>query len=276
MFNLRNFIISVSVTAVIWVLLLFLGIQISRIFTFIAFVYELFLVPIIILVVSRSSNRDTRILQQIPFIFLLLAGSWVVFGGMSCFLVNIYTNFEDMMDEVSSTVILAGALILPHIGLSLAVVLYYLNKERDGHRAKQKEQEYERLVNERKLISSEFVEGVFDIICPQCEKLNSYSITNYGKKHRLPCPNCHTIFRSQVVKIRHKRARNIRQYGKRFYDVRVYYFSGEEDMISFEDRKYSDIEMKSGDLVVFTYWGWNDTLRIIQNLTIGRWCKPRR
>ena len=65
------------------------------------------------------------------------------------------------------------------------------------------------------------------------------------------------------------RSRGSRKLGTRDYSVRVTHSGGIAELIEYGQGGYGDFELRSGDLVAFSYVGAN--LILSQNLTIGRY-----
>jgi hypothetical protein len=71
------------------------------------------------------------------------------------------------------------------------------------------------------------------------------------------------------VKIRAKKSRQNKSDNRRDFDIRVFVDDGNETMISFANSGIEDIEFRSGDMAVFSYF--KGKLKIAQNLTIGQY-----
>lgn len=106
------------------------------------------------------------------------------------------------------------------------------------------------------------------IVCPKCESQNSFDILDLGE-FNLKCPSCSKEFQSIVVKIRAKKSRQNKSDNRRDFDIRVFVDDGNETMISFANSGIEDIEFRSGDMAVFSYF--KGKLKIAQNLTIGQY-----
>lgn len=109
-----------------------------------------------------------------------------------------------------------------------------------------------------------------NVICPKCENEEQHEYFG-GRKKIVTCSNCSTAFIFLVARIRAKRSRGNKRNNTREFDIRIILNGGSEEFIQFTNSRYEDIELRSKDLVVFSYLG--DKLRVIQNVSILRYTK---
>lgn len=119
-------------------------------------------------------------------------------------------------------------------------------------------------------LSNEIEDTKINLVCPKCNKQNIQSVSSVQELYNFTCPNCKTEFQSHIVKIRSKRSRGNKKEGKRYYSIRVEYFSGREHLIEFANRySAAEIELRAKDLAAFSYLF--NSLKIVQNLTINQY-----
>jgi len=109
------------------------------------------------------------------------------------------------------------------------------------------------------------------LVCPKCEGQFLYGITLPRSRYGITCPSCHTGFTSRIVQIRAKHSRGSKKENRRRFSIRVTNFPGGEDLIEFVNAGYDDFELRARDIAAFSYR--KNNLRIVQNLTIGRYMK---
>jgi hypothetical protein len=114
-----------------------------------------------------------------------------------------------------------------------------------------------------------------DIICPKCGNLVSLLTTTEIATYDIHCSACDSIFTSYLAKVRAKRSRGHRSRrqkasgtGTRWFSIRVKNPDKTESLIEFWSDYYSDLELRQGDDVVFSYW--RNRVYLVQNLTINR------
>lgn len=113
----------------------------------------------------------------------------------------------------------------------------------------------------------------YNIVCPNCEDQNIHDI--YIHQHKswfaLLCPKCGNSFKSRIATTRSKRSALSRKGDRtsREFSIRIKNPDGTESLIEFANSSENDFELKSGDVVIFSYR--NDHLRIIQNITLRRY-----
>lgn len=107
-----------------------------------------------------------------------------------------------------------------------------------------------------------------NVVCPECknQKVRSY---RGPYKDTATCEGCSTKFSYIFAKIRAKKSRGSRKDNSREFDIRVYLNDGSEKFIQLEKSGWDDIELRSKDLVVFSFLG--EDIRIIQNITIDKY-----
>ena len=110
------------------------------------------------------------------------------------------------------------------------------------------------------------------LVCPKCEAQNNFEVESpIPLSKQLVCPSCSTAFSSSIVTIRAKRGHNRPGSPGREYSVRVTNDAGTERLIEFVNSSAADIELRSKDVVVFSYL--NNELRVVQNFTINQYYK---
>lgn len=109
------------------------------------------------------------------------------------------------------------------------------------------------------------------LVCPKCETRNLYKSDISDQMISLKCPQCNTTFQSQIAKIRSKKSRVSKRYGRRSFGIRIQDFTGNEHFIEFENADYKDFELRAKDIAAFSYL--NTELRIVQNMTVDQYIK---
>jgi hypothetical protein len=112
-----------------------------------------------------------------------------------------------------------------------------------------------------------------NLTCPCCCENYDYPVSNGlgAGIYEFTCPLCSTRFVSRIVTIRSKNSRGSKKENLRRFSVRVYDYATSvppENLIEFVNHDYIDFEMKSGDIVVFSYH--EKCLKIVQNATVNR------
>jgi hypothetical protein len=112
------------------------------------------------------------------------------------------------------------------------------------------------------------------IVCPKCEAQSAQSITGSNKSLSVRCPKCREAFHCHVAIVRAKNSRGNRSKNTRYFNVRIHEVTGGESLVEFTKSGWGDIELRSRDVVVFTYW--KGRVAIVQNLTINRYDRAWR
>lgn len=105
------------------------------------------------------------------------------------------------------------------------------------------------------------------LVCPSCSQPSLHDIPAHGMADVI-CPLCQKGFTTRVVTIRAKRSAGNKKHNTRSFTVRTEDLNGREDLIEFIRPDSDDFELRSRDLVAFSYVGGR--LHVVQNLTIGR------
>ena len=105
-----------------------------------------------------------------------------------------------------------------------------------------------------------------NVVCPKCENQEMHSYRG-PYKDTATCEECSTKFSYVFAKTRAKKSRGSRKDDSREFDIRVYLNDGSEKFIQFKKSGWDDIELRSKDLVVFSFLG--DDVRIVQNVGIN-------
>ncbi len=105
------------------------------------------------------------------------------------------------------------------------------------------------------------------LICPKCHTPNAFDIDTFSEFSYCQCASCKKEFTIQLATIRSKRTKSNKKGNYSFHSIRLVTPSKEEKLTEFQSAYGLEPEMKSGDLVIFTYY--KDVLFLIQNLTIN-------
>lgn len=110
-----------------------------------------------------------------------------------------------------------------------------------------------------------------NIVCPKCEKQKTVEISESKSKYHYRCSKCHVMFYSIICRIKSKRSRGNKKDETRSYSVRGLDLLDEDVFFEFINASYKDIEIRSGDLAVFSFI--NDEVKIVQNVNLGLYDK---
>ena len=106
------------------------------------------------------------------------------------------------------------------------------------------------------------------LVCPKCQRQVAYPLAGARLIYDFACQFCRVPFRSALAKVRGKHSRS-QNGGGRTFSVRVYNAAGGEELIEFTNSTTQDLELRSGDMAVFTYY--EGQLSVVQNLTISNY-----
>ncbi len=109
--------------------------------------------------------------------------------------------------------------------------------------------------------------GTISLICPHCKAQSSLDVPHDGW-FDVTCTRCRRSYRTLLATVRGKRSRGSRRFGARDYSVRVRHSGVVEELIEYGQSGYGDFELRSSDIVAFSYVG--RTLIVTQNLTIRK------
>lgn len=107
------------------------------------------------------------------------------------------------------------------------------------------------------------------LVCPKCKSQRRHDCDLSNQPSMMVCPKCEVEFKSHVTQIRSASSRGSKKDNRRSYTIRVKEFTGNENLIEFEDASYEKFELRSKDLVAFNYL--NGTLKVVQNLTVNKY-----
>jgi hypothetical protein len=112
--------------------------------------------------------------------------------------------------------------------------------------------------------------GIYKIICPHCRTYGDLEVKRDYTEN--VCLNCGLSYRVLTATVRAKRGR--KESTSRIYIIRVITCSGEK-VIAFEDRGCSDIDLRSHDIVCFSYkkldgGQYEDEPSIVKNVTTNQ------
>lgn len=106
------------------------------------------------------------------------------------------------------------------------------------------------------------------LLCPVCGAQALYTVPPDGAA-RVSCARCGNGFDTRVMRVQSKRSAGNKRMNTRRFTVRVRDLVGRDDLVEFERPLDDDFDMRSRDLVAFTWAG--GVLTLVQNLTLGRY-----
>lgn len=107
------------------------------------------------------------------------------------------------------------------------------------------------------------------LVCPQCEVQTLHEVDSSNAMQVVVCSGCEQNFNVSIFTVRAKRARGDKSRNRREFSIRVIDNAGRERMIDFVRRGYSDFELRSKDIAVFSYI--DGALYVVQNLTTNQY-----